>query len=92
MTETAAQTSTAPADPVGGPVLVVNPTKVADPAALFDRVGLGVHYTSDVVGGWLIGLAVVCASTAAFGLGVRPVERDAGDAASGSARDPGSPA
>jgi membrane-associated phospholipid phosphatase len=48
----------------------------------FDRVGLGVHYTSDVVGGWLIGLAVVLASTAAFNLGVRPAERDAGEPAS----------
>jgi membrane-associated phospholipid phosphatase len=48
----------------------------------FDRVGLGVHYVSDVVGGWLIGLAVVLASTAAFNLGVRPTERDAGEPAS----------
>jgi undecaprenyl-diphosphatase len=58
----------------------------------FDRVGLGVHYTSDVVGGWLIGLAVVCASTAAFNLQVRPVERDAGepapDHAGGADREP----
>lgn len=45
----------------------------------FDRIGLGVHYLSDVVGGWLIGLAVVCISTAAFHLDVAPVERDPGE-------------
>lgn len=48
----------------------------------FDRVGLGVHYVSDVVGGWLIALAVVCVTTAAFSLNVRPVERDRGEPAS----------
>jgi membrane-associated phospholipid phosphatase len=47
----------------------------------FDRVGLGVHYVSDVVGGWLIGLAVVCITMAAFSLDVEPVERDAGEPA-----------
>jgi membrane-associated phospholipid phosphatase len=45
----------------------------------FDRVGLGVHYVSDVVGGWLIGLAVVCVTTAAFSTDVEPAERDAGE-------------
>ncbi|GAA0503933.1 phosphatase PAP2 family protein [Paractinoplanes deccanensis] len=30
------------------------------------RVGLGVHYVSDVVGGWIFGLAVVAATTTAF--------------------------
>jgi membrane-associated phospholipid phosphatase len=44
-----------------------------------DRVGLGVHYTSDVVGGWLIGLATVCVTTAAFHVDVAPAERDAGE-------------
>lgn len=46
-----------------------------------DRVGLGVHYTSDVVGGWLIGLATVCVTTAAFHVDVAPAERDAGEPA-----------
>jgi undecaprenyl-diphosphatase len=57
----------------------------------FDRVGLGVHYVSDVVGGWLIGLTVVIASAAAFNLAVAPVERDAGEPASDAPRDPRSP-
>jgi membrane-associated phospholipid phosphatase len=57
----------------------------------FDRVGLGVHYVSDVVGGWIIGLAVVLASAAAFNLDVVPAERDVGDPAPHATRDPGSP-
>jgi undecaprenyl-diphosphatase len=32
----------------------------------FDRVGLGVHYTSDVVAGWLVGVATVTVTTAFF--------------------------
>jgi undecaprenyl-diphosphatase len=45
----------------------------------FDRIGLGVHYPSDVVGGWLIGLATVLATAAAFHTGVTRPERDAGE-------------
>ncbi|MET8363770.1 phosphatase PAP2 family protein [Micromonospora sp. NPDC005252] len=42
------------------------------------RVALGVHFTSDVLGGWLLGVAVVTATTAAFTswrahTGLRPV-------------------
>ncbi|RJK94897.1 phosphatase PAP2 family protein [Vallicoccus soli] len=33
----------------------------------FDRVALGVHYVSDVVGGWLLGAAVVVGATVALG-------------------------
>jgi membrane-associated phospholipid phosphatase len=32
----------------------------------FDRVALGVHYVSDVVGGWLLGAGLLAMSVAAF--------------------------
>lgn len=43
-----------------------------------DRVLLDVHYVSDVVGGWLLGLALVTASTAGFGLRPRLRNRSNG--------------
>lgn len=33
----------------------------------FDRVGLGVHYVSDVLGGWTLALAVLVGTVTAFG-------------------------
>jgi undecaprenyl-diphosphatase len=49
----------------------------------FDRVGLGVHYVSDVVGGWIAALAVLAGTAAAFEIwrreqGHRPSRVDEG--------------
>lgn len=41
----------------------------------FDRIGLGVHYVSDVVAGWLLALAVLGATTTAFGVTLAPSVR-----------------
>jgi hypothetical protein len=32
----------------------------------FDRVGLGVHYVSDVLAGWVVALACLAGTSAAF--------------------------
>ncbi len=47
---------------VGGLVLAIG----------FTRVALGVHFVSDVMGGWLLGLTWVVAGLAAFGLARLP--------------------
>ncbi len=41
----------------------------------FDRIGLGVHYVSDVVGAWLVAAALVAATSAAFETWRRDVGR-----------------
>lgn len=55
--------------PVVGPVArrVLSTVAVAVPVVTgFTRLGLGVHYLSDVVGGWLIAIALVTATTSAL--------------------------
>jgi undecaprenyl-diphosphatase len=37
-------------------------------AVAFARLGLGVHYLSDVIGGFVLGVAWLAASTAAFSI------------------------
>jgi undecaprenyl-diphosphatase len=59
-----------------GAVVVVAVTAV-------DRLALGVHYASDVLAGWVVALATVCATTAAFAIwrtqeGLPPASADAG--------------
>lgn len=49
----------------------------------FDRIGLGVHYVSDVVAAWLVGVAVVAATAAAFETWRRDVGRPAHDPLAG---------
>jgi undecaprenyl-diphosphatase len=49
----------------------------------FDRIGLGVHYMSDVVAGWLVGTALVAATAAAFETWRRDVGRPARDPLAG---------
>jgi undecaprenyl-diphosphatase len=41
----------------------------------FDRIGLGVHYLSDVIAGWCVGVALVAATAAAFETWRRDVGR-----------------
>ncbi len=49
-------------------VLLVAATAVLVLAIGFSRLALGVHYISDVVGGYVLGLAWLAASTAAFSI------------------------
>jgi membrane-associated phospholipid phosphatase len=49
----------------------------------FDRIGLGVHYVSDVVAAWLVGAALVAATAAAFETWRRDVGRPAHDPLAG---------
>jgi undecaprenyl-diphosphatase len=49
----------------------------------FDRIGLGVHYLSDVVAGWLVGVALVAATAAAFETWRRDVGRPPHDPLAG---------
>jgi undecaprenyl-diphosphatase len=45
----------------------------------FDRVALGVHYVTDVVAGWLVAVALVAATAAAFETWRRDVGRQPHD-------------
>jgi undecaprenyl-diphosphatase len=49
----------------------------------FDRIGLGVHYVSDVIAAWLVAIALVAATAAAFETWRRDVGRPAHDPLAG---------
>ncbi|HEU4947934.1 MAG TPA: diacylglycerol kinase family protein [Kribbella sp.] len=56
-------------------LLVTLPALAVVLLASVDRVVLNVHYVSDVLGGWALGLAVLVTSSVAFGLRPRPRRR-----------------
>jgi YegS/Rv2252/BmrU family lipid kinase len=55
--------------------LVTLPALAVVLVASVDRIALGVHYVSDVLGGWALGLAILTATSVGFGLRPRPRRR-----------------
>lgn len=56
-------------------LLVTVPVIAVVLLASVDRVALNVHYVSDVLGGWALGLAILTTTSVAFGLRPRPRRR-----------------
>jgi YegS/Rv2252/BmrU family lipid kinase len=56
-------------------LLVILPAIAVVLLASVDRIVLNVHYVSDVLGGWALGLAILTTTSVAFGLQPRPRRR-----------------